>query len=209
MHRRSLEPIKSLIYGLRTYDQDRCIALGSGNDLSTSQKQVDVDRHGSDAGLGVGVGAHQGKVWGREGYMSHKSKIYLADVYDHMEFVLTSLEMFAGTSENLINYAFNTASYEMNQVMRRLTLATIIFLPLTLLTGYFGMNFTAMWSVNNNSDLLFWIIALPLMGIVVPMFLYQDVKKAWHYMQKAMAARKVVLAEERASRLQGVSGFHT
>jgi len=47
------------------------------------------------------------------------------------------------------------------------------------------------------------------MGIVVPMFLYQDVKKAWHYMQKAMAARKVVLAEERASRLQGVSGFHT
>lgn len=35
-------------------------------------------------------------------HMSHK-----ADVYDHMEFVLTSLDMFAGISENLINYAFN------------------------------------------------------------------------------------------------------
>jgi len=108
--------------------------------------------------------------------------------------------MFSGISENLINYAFNMASYEMNQVMRRLTLATIIFLPLTLLTGYFGMNFTAMWSVKNNSDLLFWIIALPLKGRIIPMFLYSDIKKLFQYIHKVMAARRAVLAEERAFR---------
>lgn len=28
-------------------------------------------------------------------------------MYDHMDFVLTSLDMFAGIAENLINYAFN------------------------------------------------------------------------------------------------------
>lgn len=33
-----------------------------------------------------------------------------ADVYDHMDFVLTSLDMFAGISENLINYGFNVRS---------------------------------------------------------------------------------------------------
>ena len=30
-----------------------------------------------------------------------------ADVYDHMDFALSSLDMFAATTENLINYAFN------------------------------------------------------------------------------------------------------
>jgi hypothetical protein len=44
-----------------------------------------------------------------EGYMSQKSKIYLADVHDHMEYILTSIEMFAGISENLINYSFNVS----------------------------------------------------------------------------------------------------
>ncbi|KAJ6513781.1 hypothetical protein C8R47DRAFT_1091816 [Mycena vitilis] len=194
MHKRTLEPIKSMLYGLRRYDQDRWAAMQMGNNTSSNKRQVHADRDTSDAGLGVGP-----HTWGREGYLSHNSKIYL-DVYDHADFVLTSLDMFAGISENLINYAFNMASYEMNLVMRRLTLATIIFLPLTLLTGYFGMNFTAMWSVNNNSDLLFWIIALPLMGAIVPMFLYSDIKSLIHYMHKVVLARRAVLAQERLSR---------
>ena len=59
-----------------------------------------------------------------------------ADVHDHMEYILTSLDMIAGITENLINYTFNVrhlaafvhalrdeltwpqmASYEMNEVM--------------------------------------------------------------------------------------------
>ncbi len=48
MHKRTLEPIKTLVYGLRRYDVDRCAALMDGTDIS--------------------------KV---RGYMSHKSKIYL------------------------------------------------------------------------------------------------------------------------------------
>lgn len=38
-------------------------------------------------------------------------------MYDHMDFILTSLDMFAGIMENLIDYSFNLASYEMNEVM--------------------------------------------------------------------------------------------
>lgn len=64
-----------------------------------------------------------------EGYFSYKSKVYLvssrfsdlrslklsfdmqADVYDHIDFALTSLDMFSDISENLINYAFNVSFY--------------------------------------------------------------------------------------------------
>lgn len=45
--------------------------------------------------------------------------------------------MFENVAENLINYSFNVIAYETNEVMRRLTLATITFAPLTLVTGYF------------------------------------------------------------------------
>ncbi|PPQ96364.1 hypothetical protein CVT26_004966 [Gymnopilus dilepis] len=159
LHKRTLDPIKTLIYGLRRYDVDRCAALID----SSKPENKDV------------------KV---VGFMSHKAKIYLADVFDHMEYILTSLDMFAGIAENLIGYSFNVASYEMNDVMRRLTIATIVCLPLTLLTGYFGMNFQPFWAVNNNSDLLFWKIALPIMVLVVPLSIWGDLVRGWHYVQK-------------------------
>ena len=79
LHKRTLEPIKTVIYGLRRYDVDRVAAL---------MEKLDPDK----------------KV---QGYMSHKAKIYLADVHDHMEYILSSLDMFAGISDNLINYTFN------------------------------------------------------------------------------------------------------
>ena len=81
LHKRTLEPIKTLVYGLRRYDADRVAALSETVDPSV-------------------------KV---QGYMSHKSKIYLADVYDHMEYIFGSLDMIAGVSENLINYTFNVS----------------------------------------------------------------------------------------------------
>ncbi|KAL1719888.1 hypothetical protein EV715DRAFT_289749 [Schizophyllum commune] len=167
LHKRTLEPIKTVIYGLRRYDLDRCLAIVDPEELET--KKV-------------------------TGFMSHKSKIYLADVYDHMDYILSSLDMFANITENLIDYTFNMTSYEMNEIMRRLTLATIIFLPMTLLTGYFGMNFTEFWSVNNNSDVFFWELAIPIIVAVTAVFMWGDFVRIFHYLQKRWIARNAVKA---------------
>ncbi|KAI0028013.1 hypothetical protein K488DRAFT_59781 [Vararia minispora EC-137] len=168
LHKRTLGPIKSLVYGLRRYDADRCAALIEG-----------------------------GSARSTIGYISPKSNIYLADVHDHMEYALASLDMYAAMAENLISYTFNMASYEMNEVMRRLTTATIIFFPLTLLTGYFGMNFHTMWSLTN-SDLFFWELAIPIMAVVVPLFMWSDIKRMALYVKKRMLARRIVKQNVRA-----------
>lgn len=166
LHKRTLEPIRALVYALRRYDVDRTAACLDLTSTSGDQKVV--------------------------GFMSHKAKIYLADVHDHIEYALTSLDMYAAMAENLINYTFNMASYEMNVVMRRLTLCTIVFLPLTLLTGYFGMNFQNMWSIHHNhSDVVFWIIAIPVMAVVIPTFMWADIVRMYHYIKKNILARNV------------------
>ncbi|KAF6748378.1 hypothetical protein DFP72DRAFT_1015290 [Ephemerocybe angulata] len=231
MHKRTLDPIKTMIFGLRKYDLDRCIALHDSLAQAKREQQAREEKrehakskrkgkHGVGGGGGGGGGQGQGQQHLRpsaggsgngngvsehsevglvrsddqhlramavgkaaaasvNGYFSYKSKVYLADVYDHMDFALSSLDMFAATTENLINYAFNIASYDMNVVMNRLTLVTIIFLPLTLLTGYFGMNFTPFWSVEHNSDAFFWKLAGPIMAVLIPLFMIHDIKQAW------------------------------
>ncbi|KAF8964374.1 hypothetical protein BDZ97DRAFT_1816203 [Flammula alnicola] len=165
LHKRTLDPIKTLIYGLRRYDLDRCAALIDSADPDNKDVKV-------------------------VGYMSNKTKIYLADVYDHMEYILASLDMIAGIAENLINYSFNLASYEMNNVIRRLTICTIIFLPLTFLTGYFGMNFVHFWSVRTHSDFFFWKITIPIMLLVIPVALLSDLKKLWHSTRRRRDIRR-------------------
>ncbi|KAJ7511880.1 hypothetical protein B0H11DRAFT_1953501 [Mycena galericulata] len=158
LHKRTLNPIKTLVYGLRRYDVDRCAALIDDSDPATKGQPI-------------------------VGFMSHKSKIYLADVFDHTEYILSTLDMIAGIGESLTDYSFNMASYSMNDTMRMLTMITIICLPLTFVSGYFGMNFDVQPWVQDWSDVLFWIIALPLVLVISPLFVIPDIKRMFHYIQ--------------------------
>jgi len=37
----------------------------------------------------------------------------------------------------------------------------------------------------------FWIIALPVMGAIIPIFIYSDIKKMVKYLQKKMAGQRI------------------
>jgi len=66
---------------------------------------------------------------------------YLGDILDHCITVTEALEQLKQASENLINLIFNKTAAEQNSIIQLLTYITIIFLPLTFITGFFGQNF--------------------------------------------------------------------
>ncbi|KAK9457278.1 hypothetical protein V1511DRAFT_508719 [Dipodascopsis uninucleata] len=100
------------------------------------------------------------------GHISEYAKLYLSDVADHVISFTDNLDLMRHTTENMINLIFNTMSVQENEAMRQLTLITIIFLPLTFMTGYFGMNFNEFGALDN-TPAYFWYIAIPVTVFII------------------------------------------
>jgi magnesium transporter len=63
------------------------------------------------------------------------------DVQEHIERVLSHVRRLEASAENAVQMHFSAQSNRTNEIMRTLTVLTAIFLPLNLVTGFFGMNF--------------------------------------------------------------------
>jgi magnesium transporter len=70
--------------------------------------------------------------------------IYMRDVYDHTIQVIDALETFRDMLSGMLDIYLSSVSNRMNEVMKVLTIIATIFIPLTLVTGIYGMNFKYM-----------------------------------------------------------------
>ena len=71
-------------------------------------------------------------------------RVYLRDCHDHAHQTVDLLQTLADTSTNLLDIYLSSASMRTNEIMRVLTVFATIFMPLTFITGLYGMNFKYM-----------------------------------------------------------------
>lgn len=109
-----------------------------------------------------------------------KDRIFFRDVYDH----LVRLHDLNESMRDLVSGALDTylsaVNNRMNDIMKILTIITTLFMPLSFITGFFGMNFFEAsadlfgWT----SRLVFFVTLLGLLVLPVAMFFWMK-RQTW------------------------------
>jgi magnesium transporter len=69
------------------------------------------------------------------------TKVYLRDCHDHTIQLLDMVETYREIATGLIDVHLSSVSNRLNEVMKVLTIIATIFIPLTFISGIYGMNF--------------------------------------------------------------------
>jgi len=86
-----------------------------------------------------------GRLQRREpGRFRESTEIYLKDLYDHVAQVADTIDTFNNMLTNMLDVYLSSISNKTNEVMKVLAIFSTIFMPLTFLTGLYGMNFRFM-----------------------------------------------------------------
>jgi len=81
---------------------------------------------------------------GESELIGETTAVFLRDVYDHTIQVVDTVETFRDIIAGMLDLYLSSISNRMNEVMKVLTIIATIFIPLTFLTGVYGMNFEYM-----------------------------------------------------------------
>ena len=89
--------------------------------------------------------------------------VRINDVMEHIIRVLNHARRLESSIESAVQIHFAAMAHRTSEIMRTLTVITALFMPLTLITGIFGMNFEIMPLLKDRAG--FWIT----MGAMVVM----------------------------------------
>ncbi len=110
-----------------------------------------------------------------ERFLPQELELYFDDVVDAAERIWDLLDNFKEVVDGLEDTNESVISHHQNDVLRVLTVVSVILLPLTLVTGFFGMNvrfpgFGSAWA--------FWAIAGVMLALAVGLIVFFR-RKRW------------------------------
>ncbi len=109
-------------------------------------------------------------------FLSKKSVPYFRDIYDHSIRVSDYVESLREAVGDAYNTYMSAMSNNMNEVMKTLSIIATIALPLTVISGIYGTNFSIL--PGQNVTIGFWLM-IGLMIIVAGIMLVFFKKRKW------------------------------
>lgn len=102
--------------------------------------------------------------------LSDALRVRIEDLVGHVERVRRHAQGLERSLESAVQLHFSATAHRTNEIMRTLTTLTAIFLPLTLVTGIFGMNFETIPGLH--SPLGFWLTMTGMAALGLSMWLF-------------------------------------
>lgn len=109
-------------------------------------------------------------------FVADETKIYFRDNYDSIISIFDSLDSMRDSLIGIQDTYLSYTSNKLNEIMKVLTIIATIMMPLTLISGIYGMNFEYMPELKWRYG---YYITLTLMFIIGSVMLYYFRKKEW------------------------------
>jgi len=110
------------------------------------------------------------------GLICRETQIFLRDCYDHTTQIIDIIESYRDLTAGLMDLYLSSLGFRTNEIMRVLTVVSVMFIPLTFLAGVYGMNFNTddKWNMPELDwpfgYVAFWSLCLLIVGSMALFF---------------------------------------
>jgi magnesium transporter len=108
--------------------------------------------------------------------VSDKAALYFSDIHDHLVRISDVADSHRETLNSSLEVYYSSVSTKTNQIIKVLTMFTVLFIPPTFLVGLWGMNFEFMpehdWKYG-------YLMSLLVMAVIVVGLILFFRKKKW------------------------------
>ena len=108
--------------------------------------------------------------------ISDSTRTYLRDCYDHTIQLLDVTETYRELCADLRDFYLGEISVRNNEVMKTLTMIATLFMPLSFVAGFYGMNFHNMPELKSRYG---YPITIAVMAVIAVSFLFWFRRKGW------------------------------
>ncbi|RZS85640.1 magnesium transporter CorA family protein [Pigmentiphaga kullae] len=108
-------------------------------------------------------------AWGSGAFDQRRDALLVRinDVMEHVNRVLSHARRMESSVETAVQLHFSATAHRTNEIMRILTVVTVIFMPLTLITGIFGMNVDHLPFVHDSGSFWWIMVGMALLALLL------------------------------------------